>query len=855
MPVQMTRTIRVTSRRNMEAADRAHFGTLLRQFRLDAGMTQQDLAERSKLSVEAISTLERGARTRPHNDTVILLARALDLSPQREALLRSAVDTSRRAQRARVSKVSLLRLVPSGTQAAPRTNLPRPLTSFVGRERELDEIATLLREHRLVTIIGAGGVGKTRIAVQVCGQVPDDFPDGTWLVDLAPLEQHALVESTLLTALQLPSTTGSALEVIIAYLKTRRLLLILDNCEHLIARAGDVAAKIAEACPSVHVLATSRQALEVAGERAYRLPSLAVPPVSFRNAQEALSHGAVALFTDRALAGRSGFSLSEDNAPDVVEICRRLDGIPLAIELAAARVNVLAPRQIAERLNERFRLLTNADSRVLPRHQTMTALIDWSYDLLTQREQRFFESLSVFAGGCTLQGAVSVCGTHGEDELDVVDLIASLAGKSLLVAELAGDAQRYRLLESSRQYAKDKLIGRGEQAAVARLHTLFFAELAERLNDSWERMPDREWLPEANIESENWRAALDWAFGKGGDLVLGQRLAAAGRVLRRSFTLIEAGRWVRMALDLVDENTPSALVASLELASSAMAARVAERTACLKAAERALKRYSELGDLAGMAQAQTIMGHSLVIFERFAEAEPLLKEALKVARELGCRRLAAEALRIIAHARSLVGDFSGARSTYTEALGLARTAGAELLAAAMVASLSGNEYDAGDLETALRLMTDALQAYRRLGLSTLPDVAACLGDIAKYLIALRRYDEARVHAHEALELAREVRHQVIVAGSLQQLAVLALLKPHIENGPAFEAHAAAAHIFGFFDTRWKTLGVPKKYGLPEYDSALELLRDAIGADVVARLMAAGASMTEDEAIAQTLALQ
>jgi predicted ATPase/DNA-binding XRE family transcriptional regulator len=838
----------------MEAAGRAHFGTLLRQFRLDAGMTQQDLAERSKLSVEAISTLERGARTRPHRDTVILLARALDLPPQREVLLRSAVDTSRRAQRVEVPNVSLLRLVRHDTRATPTNNLPHQLTSFIGRQREVDEIAAILREHRVVTIVGAGGVGKTRVALRLGAVLLDGCPDGVWLVDLAPLEPHALVESTLLTALQLPSTSGPALEVIIAYLETRRLLLILDNCEHLIARAGDVAAKITEACPCVRILATSRQALDVGGERPYRLPSLAVPPGSLRNAQDALSHSAVALFVDRALAAHSDFSLSEDNAPDVVEICRQLDGIPLAIELAAARVNVLAPRQIAERLNERFRLLTTADSRVLPRHQTMTALIDWSFDLLTQREQRFFESLSVFAGGCTLQAAVSVCGTDGEDELDVVDLIASLARKSLLVAELADDAQRYHLLESSRQYAKDKLRRRGEQAAVARRHAKFFVELAERLNDAWETTPDREWLPEVNIELENCRAALGWAFGEGGDSVLGQRLAGAHRVTGRSFTLIEARRWVRMALELVDEKTPGALVASLELASAAMAARVAERTACLKAAESALKRYRELGDLAGMARAQTIVAHSLVIFERFAEAEPLLKEASEAARTLEHRRLAAEALRIIAHARSLVGDFYGARSAYTEALGLARAAGAEYLAAAVTASLSGNEYDAGDVETALRLMTDALQAYRRLGPSTLPDVAVCLGDIAKYLIALRRYDEARVHAYEALKLAREVRYSVIVAGSLQQLAVLALLRPHIESGAAFAPHAAAAHIFGFFDARWTTLGIPKKYGLPEYDGALELLRSAIGQRELTRLMAVGATMTEDEAIEQARAL-
>ena len=246
-----------------------------------------------------------------------------------------------------------------------------------------------MREHRLVTIVGSGGVGKTRVAVQLGSDLLDSCPDGVWLVDLAPLVDQNLVANAISTALQLPSTAGSALCAVVAYLKARRLLV--------------------QSCPYVRILSTSREPLDVPGERAYRLPSLAVPPKSSASAQVALSYGAVALFVDRGLAVDASFALTDDNAPDVVEICRRLDGIPLAIELAAARVAMLAPRQIAQRLDQRFRLLTGGDPTALPRHQTMTALIDWSYDLLTQREQTFFESLSVFAGGCTLDAATAVC--------------------------------------------------------------------------------------------------------------------------------------------------------------------------------------------------------------------------------------------------------------------------------------------------------------------------------------------------------------------------------------------------------------------------------------------------------------
>ncbi len=486
----------------MEAASRLDFGALLRQFRLDAGMTQQTLAERAKLSVEAVSTLERGARTRPYRETVTLLARALELSPEREALLERAVDIAQPPRR-RGSvdlKPSLLRVVHSDAGRTRRHNLPQQLTSFVGRQHEVEDIAALLREHRLVTVVGAGGVGKTRVAVQAGIELCDDYPDGVWLIDLAPLADPKLVASAVLAALQLPSITGLPLDVLAASLKTRHVLLILDNCEHVIAETRDLASAIVASCASVRVVATSREPLNVAGEQIYRLPSLAIPPTSSETAQEAFRYGAIALFFDRARAVDGSFALTDDNAGDVTEICRSLDGIPLAIELAAARVKVLAPRQIAQRLDDRFRLLTGGDPRAWPRHRTMVALLDWSYDLLTAREQRFFESLSVFAGDCTLEAVMAVCAVDGEDDIAVIDLVASLVTKSLLVAELAGAEQRYRLLESSRQYAREKLLVRGVLDDLGRRHASFYLEMAERLDRAWDTTPDREWLPKARVE-------------------------------------------------------------------------------------------------------------------------------------------------------------------------------------------------------------------------------------------------------------------------------------------------------------------------------------------------------------------
>jgi predicted ATPase/transcriptional regulator with XRE-family HTH domain len=841
----------------MEAAGRPHFGALLRQFRLDAGITQHELAERADLSVEAISTLERGARTRPHRETVILLGRALALSPEREALLGSAIGIahpSRQNERSEALSASLLRMVRTDTEASPRHNLPQQLTSFVGRQHEVHDIAALLREHRLVTIVGAGGVGKTRAALQIGSDLLGGCSGGVWWVDLAPLEDQALVAGAVLAALQLPSTTGSALDAVVAYLRTRRTLLILDNCEHVIAPAREVASNIVRSCPYVRVLATSREALRVSGERVYRLPSLAVPPDSCESARDALPYGAVALFVDRAVD--AGFALTDDNAPDVVEICRRLDGIPLAIELAAARVNVLASRQIAERLDQRFGLLTGGDPQALPRHQTMTALIDWSYDLLTPREQRFFESLSVFAGGCTLEAATAVCAPDGEGEIGVIDLVASLVTKSLLVAELLDNEQRYRFLESTRHYAREKLMARGEQEQVARRHGLFYLELAQRLERAWDTTPDRAWFAQAKVEVENWRAALERALGKRSDIILGQRLVAARKVVWSSFSLVEGRRWVRLALELVDDLTPPDLVARLELAEADGAQQFGERKVSLAAADCALVRFRELGDVLGIAQAQSLAGRSLVILGRSEEAEPLLRDALEVARTLGDRRLTANVLQVIGWTRSRVGDFAGARAYLTEALGLAKVLGAEFFAVSVAASLAENEFYAGDPETALRLTVDVLALHRALNSSpTVPGIAAALANMATYLVALGRYDEARVHANEALELARGHRLVALVALSLRHLVLVAVLMPRVEGRRTTVEYAGAARLFGFLDAHLTTVALEEYSLQQEYDRALAVLHDAIGADDLTHLMVAGAAMTEDEAIDLAHAIQ
>ena len=337
-----------------------------------------------------------------------------------------------------------------------RAHLPAQLTSFVGRERELGEIAALVREHRIVTLVGSGGVGKTRTALHVASDVAGDFADGVWLIELAALSSGDHVASTAAHALGIALTAGDdPLDDVVRALKAKRMLLVFDNCEHVAESVGRVVSTIAAGCPHVRILASSRQPLEVSGEQTYVLPSLDLT-------------AATALFAERARAVDGTFAISEQNAPAVAEICDRLDGIPLAIELAASRAAVLSPQQIAAKLDERFRLLAQKGGGRLPRQQTLRALIDWSYGLLDDDERAVFARLSSFAGGWTLAAASAVCAGDAIDEWQVLDNLSALVTKSLVVAEPGGDERRYRMLNTIHEYGREQLPRRATPTRLRR---------------------------------------------------------------------------------------------------------------------------------------------------------------------------------------------------------------------------------------------------------------------------------------------------------------------------------------------------------------------------------------------------
>ncbi|HXO17797.1 MAG TPA: TIR domain-containing protein, partial [Candidatus Dormibacteraeota bacterium] len=506
-----------------------------------------------------------------------------------------------------------------------QNNLPLQLSSFVGRERTVAEIETLLHANRLVTLVGSGGGGKTRTAINVASRQLAGFSDGVWLVELAPISNGSLVPGAVARVLGVRESPDSPLlDALVEHLKRRSALLVVDNCEHVMDDVRAVVGAILRGCPDVRILTTSRENLNIAGERVFRLPSLGVPPAVERvTRRSALRYGSVVLFLDRALASDGRFRLTDENAEYVAEICRRLDGIPLAIELAAARIKVLSPQQLAQRLDERFRVLTGGDRSALPRHQTMRALIDWSYDLLPEQERALFRKVSIFADGFTLEGAAAVCGDEGCDEIAVLDLLTSLVDKSLVQAD-PGAEERYRLLESTRQYAREKLEESGEFEQCARRHLAYLSELFRKSGEKYEATMSGAAVDVLVPELEDARSALDWAernaITEAVDFFLATSLWAQLGLNREAIALAQR------LVELLGEGD-NARLARLWERIAICSANIGHGTMALEAVERAVRFARASGDTGVIADCLLRYADVLARVRRFDDAFAAIDEA------------------------------------------------------------------------------------------------------------------------------------------------------------------------------------------------------------------------------------
>jgi non-specific serine/threonine protein kinase len=687
---------------------------------------------------------------------------------------------------------------------ALRHNLPSQLTGFVGRTGEVEDAKRLLSSRRLLTLTGAGGVGKTRLALRMAEGVVEEYPDGVWLVDLATLSDGALVVQTAASILgvrEAPSHPLSA--TLLSFLEQKNLLIILDNCEHLTSACAAFAAMVLRRCPDVKILAASRVPLGVSGETVWSVPPLAFPDSRRLPPLENLAeYEAVKLFLERTAAIQPAFALTPDNAASVAAVCQRLDGMPLAIELAAARTSAMTVQQIAARLDDRFRLLTGGSRTALPRHQTLRGAIDWSYGLLAEKERVLLRRLSAFAGGWTLEAAEGICADADVEKLDVLDTLTQLTFKSLILVSEHSGSVRYRFLETVRQYARDRLLESDEEAAVRNRHRDWYLTFAERAEQELAGPQQAAWFDKVEAEHDNLRAALEWSF-QSGELEAELRLATAVREFWYVRGYMAEGRsWLERGLR-----------------------RRADAPPALRA-----KALRTAGWLAVFGQGDYVGGRALH------------EESLHLWRQLEDKRNIAQSLHDLGVVEAHLGEHAAARHLYKESLALRQEAGDRIGSAISLHNLGRVAYREGDYATAGALLQQSLAILQEAGYQHA--IAMVLTNLG--LVACRQgeYARARSLMRQGLALHRELGDQRRMAFSLEGFASLAA---------AQSEDTRAARLFGAAEALRETLGSPlPPADRPDYDRGVAAARTGVEESAFAAAWAEGRSLTPDEAIREAM---
>jgi predicted ATPase/DNA-binding SARP family transcriptional activator len=652
--------------------------------------------------------------------------------------------------------------------ATVKTNLPVQLTSFIGRKAELAAVSHLLQTTRLLTLTGPGGTGKTRLALEVAMQRVGSYPHGVWLVELAPLADAALLLQTLATTLGVREQPGRPLlDALLDYLRAKSLLLLLDNCEHLIETCAQLVETVLRAARGVTILASSREALGIAGETPHRVPPLALPDPRHLQDLDALSQNdCVRLFVERAATAYPPFCLTAHNAPAITQIVRRLDGIPLAIELAAARSSLLPPEQIAAHLDDRFRLLTGGSRTALPRHQTLLALIDWSHELLSDAERVMLRRLAVFAGGFSLEAAQAVCDVDGGALTDEsLDTLARLADKSLVEVDMVEG--RFRLLETVRQYTREKLLQAGEAEAVRNRHLAFFLQYAKEAEPKLRSAKQLAWLDRLDTEHDNLRTALAWALERGKH---DQALELAGAlayfwVLRGYFS--EGLKWLDEALrgsereqgekSAIGNHTPTPGEMALRAKALYAACWCHFATFGLKrartAVEESLRLWRELGDRWWTAVALELQALMMSFEHDYETALARLEEGVSLARELEDPWPLATCLIRFGDALKPRGDAGRARPYLEEGVAVARRVGDNILLSEGLRELGALYYAEGNLEAAASLTAEALAHGRAT--RSLPHVFLALFQLVIIACLQGDPEKAKGYSVESWALAKD----------------------------------------------------------------------------------------------------
>jgi non-specific serine/threonine protein kinase len=811
------------------------FGGLLRQLRDHAGLTQEELAEAARVSRRAVSDLERGINRTARKDTAVLLAGALGLDGRARDLFVSAA-------RGRTSAGDVLAAVdgrPPGPSPAPRAllgNLPAQLASFVGRDRELADVGALLGYSRLVTLTGAAGCGKTRLALQLAAAPPDQPGDGTWLIELAAVTDQGedAVPSAIGQVLGITPQPGArVLEGLLEALAPQDILIIMDNCEHLIGACAKTAEALMRRCPRVQLVVTSREPLGIGGEMIYTVPPLSLPPLGESGLLAAESSDAVALFVERARAQGTGLLVDEQTASLVIWICRRLDGLPLAIELAAARLRSLSPRDLADRLDQRFGLLTGGSRTALARQQTLEAAIDWSYSLLSGAEQQLMRCLPVFAESFDLDAAEAVCGAGEMDPAEIAGLLGSLVDKSLVVAEPAGSSQRYRLLETIRQFAADRPAGASDdQAAVAAAHCAHYLSVAETAAPYLTGPGQAGWLARLDADQANFRRAAEHAAGQPDGTSQVQRFGVAlwRYWLARRRTDEAAGLLVP-ALGRPEAAADPALFAEA-LVAAAFLTVFADLATGLRLAQQADEFAGTLGDDRLLALSRGILGRASYSAGDFERARTLTQEAVGRARGLGDDVLLGMCLNMQAHA---VGA-AASGPLYAEAIACTERSGDIRTRRTLLNNAGCAALERGDIPAARAHLEAAVRAAKAIG-GPNPSPSENLGWVLR---AEHDLDGARSRFEEALNTSRRIGSKRSMASAINGLASLATDLGEWHR--AATLHAAAQGLLDQTGVQWEPLDARYR------QESLGQARAALGEEQAKWAYARGTALGPDQVL-------
>lgn len=711
------------------------------------------------------------------------------------------------------------------TLDAYRHNLPAQTTSFIGREKEITDIKHAISEHRLVTLAGPGGTGKTRLSLQVAADLLDQFPNGVWFAELAPVTDPGLIPQTILAAADIQIQQGrNALDSLLDFLREKTSLVVLDNCEHLVDACAKLADTLLASSANLKILASSREALGVKGEMAWRVPSLSIPDLKhLPPLEQLLQYEAVQLFIERARLVQQNFAANNDNAPAVAQICSRLDGIPLAIELAASRIRMMSAEQISARLDDRFRLLTGGSRTALPRQQTLRSLIDWSYDLLSENEKLLLRRLAVFIGGWTLEAAEQVCSDGQIHADDILDLLAHLVDKSLIALDEQSAQSRYRILETIRQYAREKLLDTGEGEKLRIRHLTYFLDLVEASVLHFFRAEQIEWLDKLERDHDNLLAALEWALER----AQGDPPEAALRLVGalRSFWLmrgywVEAKEWSARALEIPGQSKDTLNWAR---ALFCVESFKDEYEKSVEAFDECIALFRMFDDQTGLADAllfkgmfvrnnldwtsgQSLIAESLNLFraakdERGAaralyqlgwcayrerdltSTRRYFEESLKLSRGLGDRRFAAVALMSLGSIAMDQGDYDAARWFCEESLSLGRELNDKHGISMYLKSLARMEQGLGNYRVAEQLSEESLVLTKELG--SRYDVSYALLDIGRVARFQGNYEKAKECYSESLALFRAINEKPGIALSLWGMGVLARIQSDFESANLF----------------------------------------------------------------------